>query len=42
MRAWSSTNATTWTASCIRCACDDMRMFGYTDVLFPDVDARDE
>jgi peptide deformylase len=21
---------------------EDMRMFGYTDVLFPDVDARDE
>jgi hypothetical protein len=21
---------------------EDMRMFGYTEVLFPDIDARDE
>jgi peptide deformylase len=41
-RAWSSTNATTSIGILYPMRMRDFRMFGYTEVLFPDSDARDE
>ena len=37
-----STNAIISTVSFTRCACADLRLLGYTDVLFPDEELVDE
>ena len=42
MPAWCSTSATTCWASCTRCGCATSRKFGYTEVLFPGLDAGDD